>query len=145
MRSAAPHTRLQVCHTERLSMQVAKNGHAMLAARALGQLAGGLPGTLATPACEEAQQQLQSLLTPPLAAMLGSPDPTRLLQHLNSNIQSPEVGLQHVCSASELSRTDFTLRMLSCSISCCWPCLSSGPCSTPAFDSIGCTSSLWNP
>ena len=73
-------------------LQVAKNGHALLAARALGQLAGGLPGSLTTPGCPEAARQLQALLTPPLAAMLASPDPSKLLQLLNSNIQSPEAG-----------------------------------------------------
>ena len=70
---------------------MAKNGHAMLAARALGQLAGGMPGALATPVCQEASRQLNILLTPPLAAMLAFSDPSPLLQHLNSNVQSPEV------------------------------------------------------
>lgn len=72
-------------------VQAAKNYHAMLAARALGRLAGVLPGALATPACLPAQEALGKLLTPALASRLTEPDPRELLSLLNSSVLTPQV------------------------------------------------------
>ena len=58
-------------------LQAARNHHAMLAARALGRMAGVLPGRLGTPS---------------LAARLAAPDPQDLLQQLNGRVCTPQVG-----------------------------------------------------
>ena len=63
----------------------------MLAARALGRLAGVLPGKLATPPCLPAQQALGKLLTGPLASRLTNPAPRELLSLLNSSVLTPQV------------------------------------------------------
>ena len=83
-------------------LQVARSMHALLAARALARLAGAMPGTQASPTCEEAQIQLGRLLTPPLALMLCALDHSTLLTHLNSSVQSPEVKACGRCSAAVL-------------------------------------------
>lgn len=72
--------------------QAARNYHAMLAARALGRLAGLLLGSLASGPCEAARTALAALLTPALAAQLGNPDPRPLLVHLNSSLLNPQAG-----------------------------------------------------
>lgn len=72
-------------------LQAAKNYHAMLAARALGRLAGVLSGGLASPPNVAAQEALTKLLTPSLAARLAEPDPQPLLELLNSSVQTPQV------------------------------------------------------
>jgi hypothetical protein len=63
----------------------------MLAARALGRLAGVLQGNLASVPCEGARAALAALLTPALAAQLANPDPRPLLVHLNSSLLNPQV------------------------------------------------------
>jgi len=83
----ASHLALTMTHP----LQAAKNYHAMLAARALGRLAGVLPATLATPACLPAQEALGKLLTPPLASRLTNPDPRELLSLLNTSVLTPQV------------------------------------------------------
>ncbi len=64
----------------------------MLAARALGRMAGVLTGRLGTPACTAARQALAALLTPSLAARLAELDPQDLLQQLNGSVCTPQVG-----------------------------------------------------
>ncbi|KAL0040215.1 hypothetical protein WJX77_000548 [Trebouxia sp. C0004] len=76
---------------QRSNMQAARNHHAMLAARALGRMAGVLTGRLGTPPCTAARQALAALLTPSLAARLAEPDPQDLLQQLNGSICTPQV------------------------------------------------------
>ncbi len=71
-------------------MQAARNYHAMLAARALGRLAGLLQGALASAPCPAAREALSALLTPALAAQLANPDPKPLLMHLNSSLLNPQ-------------------------------------------------------
>ena len=71
-------------------MQAARNYHAMLAARALGRVAGVLGGRLATPACTAARQALAALLTPSLAGRLTEQDPKDLLQQLNGSVCTPQ-------------------------------------------------------
>ncbi len=73
-------------------IQAARNHHAMLAARALGRMAGVLTGRLGTPPCTAARQALAALLTPSLAARLAEPDPQDLLQQLNGSVCTPQVG-----------------------------------------------------
>ena len=70
--------------------QAARNYHAMLAARALGRLAGLLQGKLASAPCQAAREALSALLTPALAAQLANPDPKPLLMHLNSSLLNPQ-------------------------------------------------------
>ena len=74
------------------TVQSARNYHAMLAARALGRLSGQLQGASATSRCDAAAAALSALLTPALAAKLGSLDPKPLLMHLNSSLLNPQVG-----------------------------------------------------
>jgi hypothetical protein len=62
----------------------------MLAARALGRLAGLLQGALASAPCPAAREALSALLTPALAAQLANPDPKPLLMHLNSSLLNPQ-------------------------------------------------------
>ncbi|KAL0042756.1 hypothetical protein WJX79_009797 [Trebouxia sp. C0005] len=76
---------------QRSNMQAARNHHAMLAARALGRMAGVLAGRLGTPPCTAARQALAALLTPSLAARLAEPDPKDLLQQLNGSVCTPQV------------------------------------------------------
>lgn len=76
-----------------LCVQAAHNLHAMLAARALGCLAGVLPGARATPSNAPAQEALSCLLTPPLAIRLCDADPRTLLVQLASSTSNPQVGL----------------------------------------------------
>ena len=73
-------------------MQAARNHHAMLAARALGRLAGLTGGQLATPPCPPARAALAALLTEALAARLAELDPRTLLQDLNGSLLTPQVG-----------------------------------------------------
>ena len=72
-------------------LQAAYNYHAMLAARALGRLAGVLSGKPGSPRCDAAAAALSALLTPALAAKLALPDPKPLLMHLNSSLLNPQV------------------------------------------------------
>eukprot|EP00898_Chlorokybus_atmophyticus_P007654 jgi/Chlat1/7890/Chrsp66S00581 len=73
------------------NVQKAKNFHAMLAARALGRLAGALQGELTTPVNRTAADALRALLTPSLAAMLSNKSPRELLRSLTSNLETPPV------------------------------------------------------
>lgn len=75
---------------ERTNQQAARNRHALLAARALGRLAGLLQGGLATPACEPARAALSALLTEPLLPRLAEDDPRPLLTDLNSSVATPQ-------------------------------------------------------
>lgn len=75
---------------ERTNQQDARNRHALLAARALGRLAGLLPAPLDTPVCEEIRGALGALLTEPLLPRLGEVDPRPLLADLNSSVATPQ-------------------------------------------------------
>lgn len=75
---------------ERTNQQAARNRHALLAARALGRLAGMLQGDLATPACDAAHAALKALLTEPLLPRLAEEDPRLLLTDLNSSVATPQ-------------------------------------------------------
>lgn len=75
---------------QRTNQQGARNRHALLAARALGRLAGLLQGDLATPACEPARAALAAILTEPLLPRLGEADPRPLLGDLNSSVATPQ-------------------------------------------------------
>lgn len=77
--------------------QAARNYHAMLAARALGRLAGLNKGPLASAPCEPARATLAALLTPALAAQLANPDPKPLLIHLNSSLLNPQARPSACC------------------------------------------------
>lgn len=63
----------------------------MLAARALGRLAGALPGTLASPDNQQAREAVVKLLTQPIATRLASLDPREMLALLNSSTFTPKV------------------------------------------------------
>ena len=66
----------------------------MLAARALGRLAGLLPGPLASPESQQAREAVVKLLTQPVASYLAKPDPSDMLALLNSSVFSPMVSPQ---------------------------------------------------
>lgn len=96
-------------------LQAARNHHAMLAARALGRMAGVLTGRLGTPPCTAARQALAALLTPSLAARLVEPDPQDLLQQLNGSVCTPQVR----ASALQLISFNDTL-VKQCCCNCAW-------------------------
>eukprot|EP00899_Mesostigma_viride_P016162 jgi/Mesvir1/24547/Mv21885-RA.1 len=78
-------------NTGQSNVQSDKNMHAMLGARALGRLAGLLPGDLATPHNRLAMACLSRLLTPTLASALGNRSPQELLAVLNTTLETPTV------------------------------------------------------
>eukprot|EP01018_Ginkgo_biloba_P003241 Gb_33273 [translate_table: standard] len=73
------------------SVQIAKNTHAVLAARALARLAGFSGDELITPYNPSGANSLRALLTPKLADMLNNDLSKELLSNLNSNLESPEI------------------------------------------------------
>lgn len=75
---------------DRTNKQAARNRHALLAARALGRVAGLLGGGLATPECQPARDAVAALLTEPLLPRLGGEDPRLLLADLNSSVATPQ-------------------------------------------------------
>ena len=83
----------------------------MLAARALGRLAGLTGGQLATPACPPARAALAALLTEALAARLAEMDLRALLQDLNGSLLTPQVGRLPALSNSITLRETLRLQI----------------------------------
>eukprot|EP01042_Synura_sphagnicola_P009732 gene9732-12490_t len=69
--------------------QHAANAHAVLAARALGRLAGVMFDELASPENPYVRSALERLLTHPIARMLRNRRPWEMLQALNENVEKP--------------------------------------------------------
>ncbi|KAM7257798.1 hypothetical protein ACFE04_013539 [Oxalis oulophora] len=78
-------------HGVGVSVQIAKNMHAVKAAQALSRLTGLCSDTSSTPYNESAADALKALLTPKLASMLKDERAKDLLFKLNSNLESPEI------------------------------------------------------
>lgn len=74
-----------------VSVQIAKNLHAVLAAQALSRLSGLSTDGNSTPYNQDAAEALRALLTPKLASLLKDYIPKDLLSRLNTNLESPEV------------------------------------------------------
>ncbi|PKI66691.1 dnaJ homolog subfamily C GRV2 isoform X1 [Punica granatum] len=72
-----------------ISVQIAKNLHALKAAQALSRLSGLC--TDSTPYNQDAAEALRALLTPKLASLLKDYIPKDLLSRLNTNLESPEI------------------------------------------------------
>ncbi|KAI3711641.1 hypothetical protein L1987_70180 [Smallanthus sonchifolius] len=77
-------------HVVGVSVQTAKNLHAVLAARALSRICG-ITSESETPYNQDATDALKALLTPKLASMLKDELPNDLLIKLNSNLELPEI------------------------------------------------------
>lgn len=77
-------------HGVGVKVQIAKNLHAVRAARALSRISG-IARESQTPYNQEAADALKALLTPKLASMLKYELPKDLLIKLNSNMELPEV------------------------------------------------------
>ncbi|EPS67180.1 hypothetical protein M569_07596, partial [Genlisea aurea] len=74
-----------------ISVQIAKNSHAVLAARALSRLSGLCNSEDGIPYNASAVDALKALLTPKLASKLKDEQPLDLLSTLNSNLETPEI------------------------------------------------------
>ena len=77
-------------HGVGVSVQTAKNLHAVRAAHALSRISG-MAAESPTPYNQDAADALKALLTPKLASMLKDEQPKDLLIKLNSNFELPEV------------------------------------------------------
>ncbi|KAI3814570.1 hypothetical protein L1987_14210 [Smallanthus sonchifolius] len=77
-------------HGVGVSVQTAKNLHAVRAARALSRISG-MDSESETPYNQDAADALKALLTPKLASMLKDELPKDLLIKLNSNLELPEI------------------------------------------------------
>jgi DnaJ family protein C protein 13 len=75
----------------RTNMAAARSYHAVLAAQALGRLAGMLAVPNRTPDHPAARSCLAAALTESLAMRLGDDDPHPLLVDLNSSLESAQV------------------------------------------------------
>lgn len=73
------------------NVQIAKNTHAVLSARALARLAGYCGDEISTPYNPTAANSLKALLTPKLSDMLNDDLSKELLTNLISNLESPEI------------------------------------------------------
>ncbi|GJR92239.1 DnaJ homolog subfamily C GRV2 isoform X1 [Tanacetum coccineum] len=73
-----------------VSVQTAKNLHAVRAAHALSRISG-MAADSPTPYNQDAADALKALLTPKLASMLKDEQPRDLLIKLNSNLELPEI------------------------------------------------------
>ncbi|XP_038711380.1 dnaJ homolog subfamily C GRV2 isoform X1 [Tripterygium wilfordii] len=78
-------------HGVGVSVQIAKNMHAVQASLALSRLSGLCADESSTPCNAPAADALKALLTPKLATMLKDQVPKDLLSKLNSNLESPEI------------------------------------------------------
>ncbi|KAL3839856.1 hypothetical protein ACJIZ3_024447 [Penstemon smallii] len=78
-------------HGVGISVQIAKNLHAVQASHALSRLSGLCTSDTPTPYNEAAADALKALLTPKLASMLKDKLSKDLLSTLNSNLESPEI------------------------------------------------------
>lgn len=77
-------------HGVGVSVQTAKNLHAVRAAHALSRISG-MAAESPTPYNQDAADALKALLTPKLASMLKDEQPKDLLIKLNSNLELPEI------------------------------------------------------
>lgn len=89
--STAEETDKSEAHGVGVSVQVAKNMHAVRTALALARLSGLGADENQTPYNMVAADALRALLTPKLASMLKDQSPKDLLFKLNSNLETPEV------------------------------------------------------
>ncbi|XP_011102271.1 dnaJ homolog subfamily C GRV2-like [Sesamum indicum] len=78
-------------HGVGISVQIAKNIHAVKASHALSRLSGLVDEEIPTPYNQAAADALRALLTPKLASMLKNKLAKDLLFTLNSNLESPEI------------------------------------------------------
>lgn len=76
---------------------IARNKHAMYAARTIARLAGGfLGGNLSTPECSLARAAVSAMMTPPLASRFSEINPRSFLQLLASeDLETPVVIWNH--------------------------------------------------
>ncbi|KAK4764687.1 hypothetical protein SAY86_025777 [Trapa natans] len=74
-----------------VSVQIAKNLHALRAAQALSKLSGFCTDGSFTPYNQDASGALRALLTPKLSCLLKDDIPKDLLSRLNTNLESPEI------------------------------------------------------
>ncbi|XP_023749692.1 dnaJ homolog subfamily C GRV2 [Lactuca sativa] len=88
--TAEEHDTTTEAHGVGVSVQTAKNLHAIRAANALSRISG-MAVESPTPYNKEAADALKSLLTPKLASMLKEELPKDLLIKLNSNLELPEI------------------------------------------------------
>lgn len=80
-------------HGVGVSVQAAKNMHAIRASQAFARLSGMAADDNPTPYNQAAADTLRALLTPKLASMLKDQLPKDLLSKMNSNLESPEVNV----------------------------------------------------
>lgn len=80
-------------HGVGISVQAAKNLHAVRASQAFARLSGMNVDDNSTPYNQDAADALKALLTPKLASMLKDLSPKELLSKMNSNLETPEVNI----------------------------------------------------
>lgn len=80
-------------HGAGVSIQIAKNKHAVQASQALSRLSGLCADEGSTPYNATAADVLRALLTPKLASLLKEEIAKDLLTKLNTNLETPEVKL----------------------------------------------------
>ncbi|KAL1208879.1 DnaJ -like protein subfamily C GRV2 [Cardamine amara subsp. amara] len=78
-------------HGVGVSIQIAKNEHALQASQALSRLSGLRADESLTPYNPAAADVLRALLTPKLASLLKDEVPKDLLSKLNTNLETPEI------------------------------------------------------
>lgn len=78
-------------HGVGVSIQIAKNEHALQASQALSRLTGLCADESLTPYNATAADVLKALLTPKLASLLKDEVAKDLLSKLNTNLETPEV------------------------------------------------------
>ncbi|KAF6175251.1 hypothetical protein GIB67_030469 [Kingdonia uniflora] len=89
--STAEDADVNEAHGVGVSVQIAKNLHAVRASHALSTFSGSSTDGISTPYNEEATVSLRALLTHKLANMLKDPIPKDLLSNLNANLETPEI------------------------------------------------------
>uniref|UniRef100_A0A175YL21 J domain-containing protein n=1 Tax=Daucus carota subsp. sativus TaxID=79200 RepID=A0A175YL21_DAUCS len=89
--STAEESDMAEAHGVGISVQAAKNLHAMRASQAFSRLSGMAVDDSPTPYNQDAADALKALLTPKLASMLKDLSPKELLSKLNSNLETPEI------------------------------------------------------
>lgn len=89
--STAEDTDKSEAHGVGVSVQIAKNMHAVRSAQALARLSGLGTDENQTPYNKVAADALSALLTPKLASMLKDKSLKDLLSKLNLNLEIPEV------------------------------------------------------
>lgn len=89
--STAEESDVTEAHGVGVSVQIAKNLHAVRASQALSRLSGLCSDGTPAPYNKAAVDALQALLTPKLASMLKEQMPKDLLSKLNTNMETPEI------------------------------------------------------